>query len=53
MGQEDVEEVISRDIHRTFPEYPMFALQQVGWGRVEGLYLCLCGLQSVWWVEGR
>eukprot|EP00887_Chlorella_sp_A99_P003329 scaffold26.g3329.t1 len=28
VGQEDVEEVISRDIHRTFPEYPLFAFEQ-------------------------
>ena len=28
-GQEDVDEVISRDIHRTFPEYSLFAFEQV------------------------
>jgi hypothetical protein len=30
VGQEDIDEVISRDIHRTFPEYPLFAFEQVG-----------------------
>eukprot|EP00884_Botryococcus_braunii_P004172 jgi/Botrbrau1/13756/Bobra.0056s0013.2 len=28
IGQEDVDEVISRDIHRTFPEHPQFGFQQ-------------------------
>lgn len=28
IGQEEVDDVISRDIHRTFPEYPMFGAQQ-------------------------
>jgi hypothetical protein len=29
VGQEEVEEIISRDIHRTFPEHPLFVLEQV------------------------
>ena len=29
VGQEDIDEVISRDIHRTFPEYPLFGFEQV------------------------
>ncbi|GAB4814895.1 hypothetical protein N2152v2_001941 [Parachlorella kessleri] len=28
VGQEEVDEVISRDIHRTFPEHPMFGFEQ-------------------------
>jgi len=28
LGQEDVEETIRRDIHRTFPEHPHFLLGQ-------------------------
>lgn len=28
VGQEDVDEVISRDIHRTFPEHPLFGFEQ-------------------------
>lgn len=28
MGQEEVDEVISRDIHRTFPEHPLFGFEQ-------------------------
>lgn len=28
LGQEDIDEVISRDLHRTFPEHPMFAFEQ-------------------------
>jgi hypothetical protein len=28
VGQEDIDEVISRDIHRTFPEHPLFAFEQ-------------------------
>jgi len=30
IGQEDVDEVITRDIHRTFPEHPQFGLEDVG-----------------------
>ncbi|RMZ55702.1 hypothetical protein APUTEX25_005743 [Auxenochlorella protothecoides] len=30
VGQEEVDEVISRDIHRTFPEYPLFGAE---WGQ--------------------
>eukprot|EP00873_Tetraselmis_striata_P025428 jgi/Tetstr1/445692/TSEL_003495.t1 len=30
VGQEDVDEVITRDIHRTFPEHPQFGLEDVG-----------------------
>lgn len=29
LGQEDIDEVISRDLHRTFPEHPLFAYEQV------------------------
>lgn len=28
VGQEEVEETISRDIHRTFPEHPQFLNEQ-------------------------
>lgn len=28
VGQEDVEEIIRRDIHRTFPQHPQFVLGQ-------------------------
>lgn len=28
IGQEDVEEVIQRDINRTFPEHPQFSFKQ-------------------------
>jgi hypothetical protein len=28
VGQEEVDEVITRDIHRTFPEHPQFAFEQ-------------------------
>ena len=28
VGQEDIDEVISRDIHRTFPEHPLFGFEQ-------------------------
>jgi hypothetical protein len=28
LGQEEVEEIIRRDIHRTFPEHPQFLLGQ-------------------------
>jgi hypothetical protein len=28
IGQEEIDDVISRDIHRTFPEYPLFGLEQ-------------------------
>jgi Rab-GTPase-TBC domain len=28
IGQEEVDDVIARDIHRTFPEYPLFGLEQ-------------------------
>ena len=28
IGQEDVEEVIQRDINRTFPEHPQFSFEQ-------------------------
>ncbi|KAL4457570.1 hypothetical protein ABPG75_012435 [Micractinium tetrahymenae] len=28
LGQEDIDEVISRDLHRTFPEHPLFAFEQ-------------------------
>jgi Rab-GTPase-TBC domain len=28
IGQEDVDEIISRDIHRTFPEHPQFGFEQ-------------------------
>ena len=28
IGQEEVDDVISRDIHRTFPEYPLFGFEQ-------------------------
>ena len=38
-------QVISRDIHRTFPEYPLFGFEQVGgwWGWADW-----CGS---WWLE--
>lgn len=28
IGQEEIDDVIARDIHRTFPEYPLFGLEQ-------------------------
>jgi len=28
IGQEDVDDIISRDIHRTFPEHPLFGFEQ-------------------------
>ena len=28
LGQEEVDEVITRDIHRTFPEHPQFGFEQ-------------------------
>jgi len=28
VGQEDIDDVISRDIHRTFPEHPLFGFEQ-------------------------
>ena len=28
VGQEDVDDIINRDIHRTFPEYPLFGFKQ-------------------------
>ena len=28
VGQEDVDDIISRDIHRTFPEHPLFGFKQ-------------------------
>ena len=28
IGQEDVDDIISRDIHRTFPEHPLFGFKQ-------------------------
>lgn len=45
VGQEDIDEVISRDIHRTFPEYPLFAFEQVIYGwflmpSISNVYLC-------------
>ncbi len=29
LGQEEIDEVIQRDLHRTFPEHPLFAFEQV------------------------